>query len=787
MAWIGNVSISTTQKFYGDFNLYNGLPNYYGQYTVPAYTYNVDASYFVNNASGSADQINFGASLPLLTNVDSSYVFHIRGGNGSSINNIINTVTVPYLNYNSSGQQPLSINVGDNNFSNCWVEIYRNDPGNNRVLVGTKRFDVVFSTVGNREAFFNGDQVGFDPVSNSIILYTNSVPANSLLLFYANGGTDPIDPSTGNENPSFTGLDTDSITFPYYYKIHSGTSYYRDIQPTVINKSNASDQVTYGVGSYAPISIINNNGNFINFRGVSITSDASGNRYLLVRDGYCTDNKYVTLSTVSNSALVQGQKLPGADLLIPLGTSANAFFTANDAYVLISDDTDRLVNVAAKQFDLNSAIGPVNTTAVFSFNQYHGDSDYLTVNNTTATQNFWLMTTDPSTGDKFSAIFGDTDIYLHNDYDIYGLGYNLAADVSGVDNGVSATLYDPFLRQVINNNWLFDNTPPVIDSDIVLTTGYGTDIYIETVDNPLVATFTCSVSDNNSLAHVAVQLSYDQTTWDSITMSNTGGNNYHLNLGALDYPWAEGNIYYRLRLRDSYGNVTFSPVNQVSDVSISEYSSFAVVTAQKDGFLLGQENLHIRSIIGDPGATAISLKVFNSRHELVRDIPVTSLVEGFRDFYWDGRNNSGDLVEYGTYYLDINVDGILAKANKSMTLTVYAVQDREDKKGCWADTVSLNDSDKNYLRHIRGLCINGKLDPNHEQNTIFSFLERGVVFYYKDFSPFYRRNLSNKYTDYLSRKTLETISSISRGIGLENMLARYLHKQDNFQQRIAGL
>jgi hypothetical protein len=224
----------------------------------------------------------------------------------------------------------------------------------------------------------------------------------------------------------------------------------------------------------------------------------------------------------------------------------------------------------------------------------------------------------------------------------------------------------------------------------------------------------------------------------------------------------------------------------MSDVSISEYSSFAVVKSQRDGFLLGVENLHIRSIIGDPGATAISLKVFNSRHELVRDIPVTSLVEGFRDFYWDGRNNSGDLVEYGTYYIEINVDGILAKANKSMTLTVYAVQHREDK-GCWADGVSLNDTDKNYLRHIRGLCINGKLDPDREQSTIFSFLERGVVFYYKDFSPFYRRHLSNKYTDYLSRKTLEAVSSLSRGIGLDDMLARYLHQQENFQQRIAGL
>lgn len=227
MTIIGNVNINNTQKMYGDFNIYNGKPNYYGQHTLTAgYSYNVDDSYFVNNAFGSQDQICFN-TLPLLTNPGSSYTFNIRGGNGNGINNIINTVTIPYLNYNNAGQQPLYIDVSDNYFSNTWVEIYRNDPGNNRVLIGNKRFDVKFSTVGNRESYVNGDLLDFDPLSNSLVFNANSIPANSTLFVY--DGANKINPITGNDDVTFTGLDTDSLTYPYSYKIHSGTAFYRDL------------------------------------------------------------------------------------------------------------------------------------------------------------------------------------------------------------------------------------------------------------------------------------------------------------------------------------------------------------------------------------------------------------------------------------------------------------------------------------------------------------------------------------------------------------------------------
>ena len=57
MALIGNVTLTTGNKLYGDFNLHTGQPNYYGQYTAPAVTYNVDNCTFINNASGSQDQI----------------------------------------------------------------------------------------------------------------------------------------------------------------------------------------------------------------------------------------------------------------------------------------------------------------------------------------------------------------------------------------------------------------------------------------------------------------------------------------------------------------------------------------------------------------------------------------------------------------------------------------------------------------------------------------------------------------------------------------------------------
>ncbi len=786
MALFNNVSVNSTQKMVGIYDLY-ATPIHYKQYTDPAYAYDINNCSFINNTSGTPDQIQF-TNLPLLTDSNSSYTFNIRGGYGNGMNNIINSVTRTYADYNNIAQQPLKINVGDNYFSNIWTEIYHNDAGGNRVLIGIKRFDVAFSTVGSRNSFVNEDLTEYDAITNSKVFNSGSVPAGSLIFLYDINGTDPIDPATGNENASFTGVDTDAITFPYNYKIHSDPAFYRDLKTVVVNKSNPLDIATYGTGSYSPVSIINNNGNFTNFKGVSIVSDAAGNKNLLVRDGFCTDNKYITLSTVSKSTLVQEQKLPGADLLIPLTGLETNFFTATDVYYTISDDTDRLVNAAAKQFDLNSSIGPVNTTATFNFSQYYGSGDHIDVSGTLAAKNFWLMTTDPSTGDKFNSIFGNTEVALHNEYEYYGLGYNLTPDVSGVDNGISATLYDPFLRPVINNSWIFDNTPPVINSDVVLTTGYGTDIYIEFIDNPSVAVFNCSVSDNNAVSSVALQFSYDETNWDSLTMNATGSGNYELNLGALDYPWQEGNIYYRIRVRDIYGNETFSPANQISDVSISEYSSFVIDTTQQDGFLLGREDLHIRSIIGDPGANSISLKVYNTAHELVRNIPVTSMAEGFRDFYWDGKNDSGNLVEFGTYYIEIAVDGILEKADKNTIFTVKAVKDRpaDDEKDCALESAQLDNKDLNYFRQVRNICINGKLDPANEENKFFAALETGVVFYYKTFTPFYKKHLKNDLSDYLVRKTTGGLAELGRAVEFNSFLAKFLNKEATLQEKIAG-
>lgn len=692
MTIIGNVNINNTQKMYGDFNIYNGKPNYYGQHTLTAgYSYNVDDSYFVNNAFGSQDQICFN-TLPLLTNPGSSYTFNIRGGNGNGINNIINTVTIPYLNYNNAGQQPLYIDVSDNYFSNTWVEIYRNDPGNNRVLIGNKRFDVKFSTVGNRESYVNGDLLDFDPLSNSLVFNANSIPANSTLFVY--DGANKINPITGNDDVTFTGLDTDSLTYPYSYKIHSGTAFYRDLTVLVINKTNTSDIVTYGNGDYAPLSIVSNNGNYINFQGIRIINTLDQPARLLVRDGYCTDGKYITISSVNNAVLQQLVKNPGADLIIPLGTTqaeAEKFFTADDVYILISDNAGRTINVATKQFDLNSVLGPVNTSASLTFHQFPGSTDYISALNTPANNYSWLLTDDPATGAKLNPIFGNTNVDFFNEYEINGLGYNLAADVLGVNTNISAYLFDTFLRPITlpTNNWIFDNTPPVILTDIdLINGGPGADIFIETVDNPSAAIFAGSASDDLGLVSHDLQLSYDAISWTNLAMAHVGGDDFSLTLGALSYPWISGNIYYRWRLIDQGGNIVYSPINKVADVSISEHTSFMILNEDNE-FEPGKENVQIKSIIGDEGATVMKISVFNTKDEEIAVLPIPSQAEGFQDYSWNGYDKNGNIVELGTYYLRFYVKGTKIEADKEQTITIEAVdkstknkKDRDWLLGC---------------------------------------------------------------------------------------------------------
>lgn len=789
MALFNNVNVDKAQKMVGIYDLY-ATPLHYKQYTNPAYAYDINNCVFINNASGTPDQIQLN-NLPLLTGANSSYTFNIRGGNGHGISNIINTVNVPYTSYNQSAQKPLKINVGDNYFSNIWVEIFYNEADHNRVLLGSKRFDVVFSTVGNRESFINEDLTSYDAATNSKIFQNGSISSNSKLFIYDINGTNPINPATGSEDEDFAGVNTDdpeTFSYPYKYKIHSGTAFSRNLKTVIINKSNPLDTVTYGVGNYSPTAIINNNGNFTNFKGVSIVSDASGNRNLLVRNGFCTDVKFITLSTVQNSASVQGEKLTGTDLIISLTGLETNFFTANDVVYTISDNADLSGNAASKEFNLNSVIGPVNTTAAFNFSQYSGDSDHLDISGTLATKTFWLLTNDPDSGSKFNSIYGNTTVNFHNEYETSGLGYNLTPDISGVNNSIFTTLYDPFLRPVINNSWLFDNTPPVIDSEITLTTGYGTDIYIGTIDNPSVAIFSCVASDDNSVSSVNLQLSYTETNWESLPMNALGSGNYELNLGATDYSWQEGDVNYRIRVRDIYGNETFSPVNKSSDVSISEYSSFIVNKTQQNGFLLGQENLHLRSIIGDPGAKSISIKVYNTSHDLVKELPINSLEEGFRDFYWDGKDTKGNFVEFGTYYIKINVDGILEKADHNTTLTVSAVKERasENEKECALESARLDNKDLNYFRQVRNICINGKLNPATEEDKLFAVLETGVVFYYKTFTPFYKKYLKNEQTDYLFRKTMGGFAEFGRTTNLNSFLVKVLNKEELFQERIAG-
>ena len=202
---------------------------------------------------------------------------------------------------------------------------------------------------------------------------------------------------------------------------------------------------------------------------------------------------------------------------------------------------------------------------------------------------------------------------------------------------------DPFEFIYIGNTI---NVPPVINFVPIQ----------EIASNELPLTLHCQVTDpNNNLSRVQLAFTVNGVS-DSVDFQHLENNYYSVEWDFAYNNEVENNISYQIIATDEEGLETTTDeyeleFNVVSNQNHDVESALEITSAYPNPF---SDNLNITF---KSKSNNQSLKVYNIRGQLVRDITTTSQSDRSNLTQWNGRDNHGNRVGSGVYYLVMQSDG----------------------------------------------------------------------------------------------------------------------------------
>lgn len=386
-----------------------------------------------------------------------------------------------------------------------------------------------------------------------------------------------------------------------------------------------------------------------------------------------------------------------------------------------SNETDLwIVDVSNKTNDLTGA----NTISIGSYDSSYTHQGWLTEDQRFFIQNDELDEYYNETSRTKTIIWNVEDLdnpfihltylgpYRSIDHNNYVLGNNLymshytsglrVLDISNVNIPNEIAYFDVYPA---NNSNKFEGSwsnYPYFESGTIVATGIGEGLFVLKLDEEVYGAPTSDFYLSN------LQVFDNSNNFNEITYLDVDLSNY---LDSLKISWTESvdpegvNVAYKLQgsgklsfMSDSsfkynqQNNRMFSIKDLVASTDSTNVYNGQLQVLATDGYNIVTSNSLIftldpsgiipeESFISQnfpnpfndsttinfelPESGYVSIRIFNSRGQLIRELVKENQLKGYKSVSWDGKNSSGDAVSSGVYFYQINAPDLGGKHSKN--------------------------------------------------------------------------------------------------------------------------